>query len=117
MSVKDLIWVNVGQSLKSKRNMDLEVSRYQAEAKNFEAAYLVLLDLRSIEHNTNFYTRINAYKDTKQKKIESLSVKTFPSMIFEKERKIRERRAQMTPEEIEAEDLKDFMAGKIIRPE
>lgn len=116
MSVRDLIWVNIAQAMKVKRNGRQECDLWTARFKMADTIYLAVCDLRDLMIDTNLYVRCAALKGTKNPKIAGFDVKKLPSNYVEEERKEAERRAKMTPEELAEEDLKDFMAGKTVRP-
>lgn len=115
MSVRDLIWVNVAQALRIKRQGERELDLFSANRKTMETIYLAICDCRAIAIDSNSYLRIHALKGTKAKKLNPFDVKTLPSVAIEEERKEEERRKKMTPEEIAEEEYQAFMAGKTIR--
>lgn len=115
MSVRDLIWVNVAQAKKLKRKGEMERDLWDARFKMMNTTYIALCDCRDLLIDTNYYTRVTAYKDTKVKKVEAFNVKNLPSSYIEEQREEEERRAKMTPEELVEEDVKNFMAGKTVR--
>lgn len=100
MSVQDLIWVEVAQSLKKKELFEFEKSKIEANIKNLETFYLTIADIRVILRDSNYYERISALKDTGMKKIEPLEDKYLPSLATEAKRIEDEKLANMTPEEI-----------------
>ena len=115
MSVRDLIWVNVAQALRIERSGKRDNDMWTAGFKVAETIYLAICDCRDLAIDTNFYVRVAALKGTKSKKLSPFDTKKLPSNYVEAERMEAERRAKMTPEELDEEDFKNFMAGKTIR--
>ena len=115
MSVKDLIWINIGQALKIRRSGERELERFKADLKMLDTIYLAICDCRELAANTNYFCRVAALKGTKVRKIDPFDTIQLPSVAVEEERKEAERRAKMTPEELAEEEFRDFMAGKKVR--
>ena len=100
MSVKDLIWIQAAQVLKLKRNYELEKSKHEAYGKYTETLALLLADIRTLLHDSNFYERANAYKGAKStRKIQPFKNEDLPSVAIELKKKEEEKIAKMTPEE------------------
>ena len=115
MSVKDSIWIRVGLALRARRDAEFDAERAKPRFKVLETLYLAVCDLREIALDTNYYNRFEALKSTKVRKINPFDTRLLPSVAVEEERKETARRAKMTPEELAAEEYRDFMAGKKVR--
>lgn len=118
MSVKDLIWVQVAQSLKVKYDHEQELARSKAYSQTAEAIYMAIIDAQEIARDTNWYAKIGALKESPKamRKIAPLNRKDLPSSILEAQRKEEARRAAMTEEERREDDVKRFMEGKRYTP-
>lgn len=101
MSVKDLIWVNVCQSLRLKQKYEFEKVKRDVQIKDLEQLAFLLADIRAISRDTNFFARIAAVKGSKVRKIDPFPDAALPSVAIEHERKEQEKEAKMTPEELE----------------
>lgn len=112
MSVKDLIWVNVCQSLRLKRTYEFEKVKREAHLKDLEQLAFLLADIRAVSRDTNWFVRIAAVKGTKVKKIDPFPDEALPSIAVERQREEQEKTANMTPEELE---LYRFNKGEKIR--
>lgn len=115
MSVRDLIWVNIAQAIKLKRKQEQDIEQYKAQFKIQEMLHFILCDCRELLLDTNLYVRLNAYKDTKAKRVTPFDVKMLPSVCVEQEKKEQARRETMTPDELAEQEVKDFLAGKTVR--
>ncbi len=80
----------------------------------FNTIHLAIADCRSLLVDASVYLRLNAYKDTKVKKIDQFDIKSLPSVSEAERKKEEERRKKMTPEEIQREEIDKFMRGEII---
>ena len=92
MSVRDLIWVNVAQAQRVKRNGKLESDLWTARFKMMEMTYLAICDCRDLAIDTNFYVRCAALKGTKIKNLSAFDPKKLPSNYVDEERKEAERK-------------------------
>lgn len=100
MSIKDLIWVNVCQSLKLKSKYEFEKAKREAELKDLELVLFILADIRAITRDTNYFVRVNAVKGTVEfKKIKPMPDEAMPSVMIEKQREEEKIMANMTEEE------------------
>ena len=100
MSVKDLIWVNVCQSLRLKRKYEFEKVKHEVRLKDLEQLMLMLADLRAISYDTNGYVRIAAMSGTKARKVDMFRRDALPSIAIAKQREEEEKTKNMTPEEL-----------------
>ena len=100
MSVKDLIWVNVCQSLRMKHQYELEKVKREVQLKDLEQLAFLLADIRAISRDTNFFSRIAAIKGSKIRKIDPFPDAALPSVAIEEQRKEQEKTKNMTPEEL-----------------
>jgi hypothetical protein len=114
MSIKDLIWVTAAQALQTKNKEERKIELFNYQQKALETLNLTIADCRSLLVDASMYLRLCAYKDTKVKKIDGFDIKTLPSMIVEEKQKEEERRKNMTPEEIQKEEIDKFMRGETI---
>lgn len=114
MSVKDLIWVNVAQGLKFKREFEIKSKDIEHQFKIAEALHLALCDIREVSRDTNLFVRMLAAAKTGQKRIEGFDPKDLPSVRVETERKEKEELAKMTPEQIRQKQKADLLAGKTV---
>jgi hypothetical protein len=119
MSRKDLIWVQVAQKIKKEQEYEKEKSYMELENRKFQHISVMLADIQTILLDSNGYTRAIAFKDSKKRKIDPFDVTLLPSHVAQKEREQKEyeeRRAKMTDEERQEEDIKNFLAGKKYKP-
>lgn len=100
MSVRDLIWINVCQSLRLKRNYELEKVKREAHLKDLEQLALLLADIRALSRDTNSFVRFTAAKGTKARKVDLFPNDALPSVAIEKQREEQEKTKNMTPEEL-----------------
>ena len=112
MSVKDLIWVRVAQSILLKQKLELKKQEVEANVKCFEAINMTMADLRTLALDTNLFVRLNALKDTKAKKIKAFNIDDLPSVSAQKEEEEKKLLEKMTPEELE---LYKFNKGERVR--
>ena len=112
MSVKDLIWVNVCQSLRLKQKYEFEKVKREAHLKDLEQLVFLLADIRAISRDTNFFARIAAVKGSKVRKIDPFPDAALPSIAIEQQREEQEKESKMTPEELE---LYRFNKGEKIK--
>lgn len=102
MSVKDLIWVNVCQGLKLKRDFDIEKAKRDARIRDLEVLCFLLADIRAIARDSNYFVRVAALKGSGIRKLKPLPDDALPSVAAEKakvQREEDEKLKRMTPEE------------------
>lgn len=112
MSVKDLIWVRVGQNMLLKQKLELKKQEVEANVKCFEAINMTMADLRALALDTNLFVRMNALKDTKARKLKAFNIDDLPSVSAQKEEEEKKLLEKMTPEELE---LYKFNKGERVR--
>ena len=112
MSVKDLIWVNVCQKLRLKRNYELEKVKREAHLKDMEQLVFLLADIRALDRDTNSVSRMIMMKGSGKKNVKLFPDDALPSVAIQKQREEQEKEATMTPEELE---LYRFNKGEKIK--
>lgn len=114
MSIKDLIWVNVAQGLKIKRESEEKIKTFEIEHEMQQQTLLTMCDLRDLLLETHLYTKANALKGSKGS-VSGFNIANLTSSKFEKEQKEQEKIAKMTPEELEEYEMQKLLAGEVLR--
>ncbi len=114
MTVKDLIWVTVAQRLNQEQDFKQKEAFHSSVNSLVQSFYLMLADLREIMYDISTYTRLDAIKETRTR-FEALPLETLPSNRSDPEKE-KARLENMSEEERQAEEIKNFLAGKKYRP-
>jgi hypothetical protein len=119
MSIKDLIWVRVAQSIRAEEKSEFEIQKVKAEFEASEQIFMAIIDLQEICIDIDWYAKVAALKESpkEMRKVSQIKRDQLPSAIMRKQREEAARRAKMTPEERQAEDIKKFIAGEKYTPE
>ena len=109
-----MIWVNIAQGIKFKREFEIKNQTLENQFKVAEALHLALCDIREVSRDTNLFVRMLVAAKTGQKRVEMFDPKELPSVRIETERKEAEELAKMTPEQIRQKQRADLLAGKTV---
>lgn len=89
--MKDAIWIDAERARVLKEDAEYENSKFKYMSSRFESLEMLLMDIREVSRNSNYYVKIAAMKGGKKMpKIEYYDNEHLPSVIVENERKRKE---------------------------
>ena len=110
--------MSVAQRLHAERKYKEKEMLLSSFGKALNNMFLMLADVRALVYDENCYTRLHATKGTKVK-VNFYPTKELPSSrrdAEEMEKQDQERLANMSEEERQEEEIRNFMAGGKYRP-
>jgi len=73
--------LHVGQAIYKKKQIELEEIKLKNLNENFKNVAFTLADIRAIVLDSNYFIRVNAYKDTNKTRVDHLKIDKLPSQI------------------------------------